>query len=154
ADNWNKVSTPTTTIQTDNALTYGTKSQQYTTSGAGMGIASDPVVHSRIKPTNIVLFSAYIKAASGTPSVTLKIEAFNASAVSQASTPSVGPPPPSFARYSVAFPLPANTAYVVVSVFNAAADAINMKVDQTQLEVVAATSATAKPYAPGKGVFV
>src|SRR5262249_33299801 len=29
ADNWNKVSTPTTTIQTDNALTYGTKSQQY-----------------------------------------------------------------------------------------------------------------------------
>lgn len=154
ADSWVKVSTPTTTLATAHALTYGTKAQQYTTTGAGMGIASVPVSHPRLKPGAIALFSAYITPASGTPAVTLKIEAFNATAVSQGSNTFVGPTAVGFARYQVAYTLPANTAYVVCSVFNAAADAINMQVDQAQLEVVAATTAAPAPYVPYRGVFV
>src|SRR3954471_4139801 len=154
ADNWNKIAATVTTIQTDAAPGGGTKSQQYTTTAVGMGIASDPVRHPRIKAGNILRFSAYVKAASGTPSVTLKIEAFNATAVSQGSNTFVGATTVGFVRYSVSFTLPATTAYVVVSVLNAAADAIVMKVDNAQLEVVAALTTPASPYAPHRSVFL
>jgi hypothetical protein len=119
-----------------------------------MGIVSDTVRHPRLVPGAIALFSAYIKAASGTPSVTLQIEAFDAAGVTIASNTFVGATTAAFARYSVAYLLPALTASVKVSVFNAAADAIAMKVDQTQLEVVPLTTTPAMPYAPHRGVFI
>jgi hypothetical protein len=154
ADNWNKISTPTTTIAVSAAPGGGTKSQTYTTTGVGMGVASDPIKHPRIKPGNIVRFAAYVKAASGTPSVTLKVEAFTSAAASIASNTFVGAVTAGFVRYSVAYLLPATTAYVVVSALNAAADAIVMSVDNAQLEVVAATTTPSSPYAPGRAVFL
>jgi hypothetical protein len=156
ADNWSEVGTSTRTIQTDAAITIGTKSQQFL-AGVGVpgGIKSANVEHPRLIAGAITIFSAYLKAASGTPSVRLKTEAFNSAGVSQGSNTASSAITTSFARYSLTYTLPASTAYVVVTVDDATGQNIAVKVDNVQLEVpLVGTAATAAPYVGHKALFV
>ena len=70
-------------FQADPAISKGTKSQQFL-AGTGVpgGIVSDAVEHPRLVAGALAIFSAYLKAASGTPTARLKIEAFDSSDVS------------------------------------------------------------------------
>jgi hypothetical protein len=155
ADNWNVVGTATRTIQVDAAPGGGTKSQQFL-AGTGVpgGIVSDAVAHPRLVAGAIALFSAYLKAASGTPTARLKLEAFNSTNVSQGSNTFSGAITTAFVRYSVLFTLPANTAYVKVTADDATGQNIAIKVDNVQLEVVPLTSSVPSPYVPQRGAFV
>jgi hypothetical protein len=152
ADYWNQSGTSTRTIQTDPQSAYGAKAQQFVSGGVAGGIISDAIEHPRLIAGAIAVLSGYVKAAAGTPNIRLKIEAFNSSNVSQGSNTATSATTTSYVRYSVAYTLPANTAYVKITFDDPTGQTATFKIDNVQLEIVDSGS-TATTYIGPRVLF-
>jgi hypothetical protein len=120
---------------------YGKQAQVFTTAAATGGIQTPKFSHPRLVAGAIVVLSAYAKAAAATPNLQLKLEAFDAAGASLGSNTALQALSTAYARGSVAYTLPANTATVQATLQDATGQSATWTLDNAQLEIVASGSA-------------